>query len=123
MSCDECKGGEKEVVQSAPDERSSKWARAVDFQVGSPEKVKDKLGRELLLESLFNMIDTSGNGTLELAELKKIMKEAETFMLVVEKKNDAVITRPEFKKWSYENIVRYLSSKGILISFFESARS
>ena len=47
-------------------------------------------------------------------ELEKIMKEAKTFMQVVEKADDSMITKAEFKKWSYENIVRYLSSTFIL---------
>ena len=42
------------------------------------------------------------------------MKEAKTFMQVVEKADDSMITKAEFKKWSYENIVRYLSSTFIL---------
>jgi hypothetical protein len=110
FSCDECTGGGTSSADEV-DDRSLKWSRAVDFQVGSPEKKRDELTRELLLMSLYRVVDKNADGFLQLSELSKMMTNADVFMKVADTNSDGKMSQNEFMEWSRLNIVTYLSSK------------
>ena len=113
LACEECSGGGQSSADGGQnhDERSMKWSRAVDFQAGSPEKQRDELTRELLLLSLYKVVDRNGDGYLQLDELKKMMTNADVFMQVADTSRDGKMSQDEFMSWSRDNIVTYLSSE------------
>lgn len=112
FSCDECTGGGTSSADEV-DDRSLKWSRAVDFQVGSPEKKRDELTRELLLMSLYRVVDKNADGFLQLSELSKMMTNADVFMKVADTNSDGKMSQNEFMEWSRLNIVTYLSNEDV----------
>jgi Ca2+-binding EF-hand superfamily protein len=112
FSSEECCGSGG-ASSAEVDDRSLKWSRAVDFQAGSPEKKRDELTRELLLISLYRVVDTNGDGFLQLSELTKMMSNADVFMQVADTDSDGKMSQDEFMEWSRVNIVTYLSNEDV----------